>query len=135
MKKDRAIELLGGTPKKAAEAMGYRAVQTIYLWPDELPQATTDRVLAAWARQHVKNLPAEFRHKAAAYSSTPAKELGKPLTSKARRTYRTTEEVLSFLHPGFARRVRAALAERANSPAADGTPLLRPEAAEGAGYD
>jgi len=30
MKKQTAIELLGGTPKKAAEAMGYRAVQTIY---------------------------------------------------------------------------------------------------------
>ena len=50
MKKDRAIELLGGTPKKAAEAMGYRAVQTIYLWPDELPQATTDRVMGVVAR-------------------------------------------------------------------------------------
>lgn len=50
MKKDHAIELLGGTAKKAAEAMGYRAVQTIYLWPDELPQATADRVMGAVAR-------------------------------------------------------------------------------------
>lgn len=50
MKKERAIELLGGTPKKAAEAMGYRAVQTIYLWPDELPQATTDRVMGVVGR-------------------------------------------------------------------------------------
>lgn len=50
MKKDRAIELLGGTPKKAAEAMGYRAVQTIYLWPDELPQATADRVMGVVGR-------------------------------------------------------------------------------------
>lgn len=50
MKKDHAIALLGGTAKKAAEAMGYRAVQTIYLWPDELPQATADRVMGAAAR-------------------------------------------------------------------------------------
>ena len=50
MKKTRAIELLGGTPKKAAEAMGYRAVQTIYLWPDDLPQATADRVRGVISR-------------------------------------------------------------------------------------
>jgi len=50
MEKDHAIALLGGTAKKAAEAMGYRAVQTIYLWPDELPQATADRVMGAAAR-------------------------------------------------------------------------------------
>lgn len=51
MKKTRAIELLGGTPKKAAEAMGYRAVQTIYLWPEDLPQATADRVAGVVARK------------------------------------------------------------------------------------
>lgn len=50
MRKDHAIALLGGTAKKAAEAMGYRAVQTVYLWPDELPQATADRVMGAVAR-------------------------------------------------------------------------------------
>lgn len=50
MKKSRAIELLGGTPRKAADAMGYRAVQTIYLWPDELPQSTSDRVMGVVAR-------------------------------------------------------------------------------------
>ena len=50
MKKQTAIELLGGTPKKAAEAMGYRAVQTIYLWPETLPQATADRVAGVVAR-------------------------------------------------------------------------------------
>lgn len=50
MKKSRAIELLGGTPRKAADAMGYRAVQTIYLWPDELPRSTSDRVLGVIAR-------------------------------------------------------------------------------------
>ena len=50
MKKQTAIELLGGTPKKAAQAMGYRAVQTIYLWPETLPQATADRVNGVVAR-------------------------------------------------------------------------------------
>lgn len=50
MKKQTAIELLGGTPKKAAKAMGYRAVQTIYLWPETLPQATADRVAGVVAR-------------------------------------------------------------------------------------
>ena len=50
MKKAHAIELLGGTPKKAAEAMGYRAVQTIYQWPDELPRGTADRVRGVLSR-------------------------------------------------------------------------------------
>ena len=54
MKKQTAIELLGGTPKKAAEAMGYRAVQTIYLWPETLPQATADRVAGVVARMAAK---------------------------------------------------------------------------------
>lgn len=50
MKKTRAIELLGGTPKKAAEAMGYRSIQAVYLWPEVLPQATADRVRGVLAR-------------------------------------------------------------------------------------
>ena len=54
MKKQTAIKLLGGTPKKAAEAMGYRAVQTIYLWPETLPQATADRVAGVVARMAAK---------------------------------------------------------------------------------
>lgn len=57
MKKTHAIALLGGTPKKAAQAMGYRAVQTIYLWPEELPQATADRVVGVVAR--MKKQPAK----------------------------------------------------------------------------
>lgn len=44
MKKQFAIKRLGGTPALAAKAMGYKAVQTIYQWPDELPEATADRV-------------------------------------------------------------------------------------------
>lgn len=50
MKKQNAIELLGGTPGKAAKAMGYKAVQTVYLWPETLPQSTADRVLGAVQR-------------------------------------------------------------------------------------
>ena len=50
MKKQAAIDMLGGTPKKAAEALGYKAVQTVYLWPEDLPRATADRVMGAAAR-------------------------------------------------------------------------------------
>lgn len=50
MKKELAIELLGGTPKKAAEALGYSAVQTVYMWPAVLPTATADRVRGAVER-------------------------------------------------------------------------------------
>ncbi|MDH1255778.1 hypothetical protein N5C67_24340 [Comamonas thiooxydans] len=50
MKKTHAIELLGGTPKKAAVAMGYRSIQAVYLWPEDLPQATADRVRGVLAR-------------------------------------------------------------------------------------
>ena len=34
--------------------MGYRAVQTIYLWPETLPQATADRVAGVVARMAAK---------------------------------------------------------------------------------
>ncbi len=54
MKKQTAIDMLGGTPKKAAEAMGYKAVQTVYLWPDPLPEATADRVRGAASRLQVR---------------------------------------------------------------------------------
>ena len=50
MKKTHAIELLGGTPKKAAAAMGYRSIQAVYLWPEDLPQATADRVRGVLSR-------------------------------------------------------------------------------------
>lgn len=50
MDKQTAINLLGGTPVKAAKAMGYKAVQTIYYWPEILPQATADRVAGVIAR-------------------------------------------------------------------------------------
>jgi len=50
MKKQNAIDMLGGTPGKAAKAMGYKAVQTVYLWPETLPQSTADRVIGAAQR-------------------------------------------------------------------------------------
>ena len=50
MNKELAIELLGGTPKKAAAAMGYRSIQAVYLWPPVLPQATAERVRGVLSR-------------------------------------------------------------------------------------
>ena len=50
MKKQTAIDLLGGTPRKAQRALGYKSIQAIYVWPDPLPQATADRVNGAVAR-------------------------------------------------------------------------------------
>lgn len=50
MEKQTAIEMLGGTPVKAAKAMGYKSVQAVYLWPDVLTAAVADRVTGAAAR-------------------------------------------------------------------------------------
>lgn len=50
MDKKTAIELLGGTPKKAAQAMGYKSIQAVYVWTDPLPQSTADRVAGVVAR-------------------------------------------------------------------------------------
>jgi len=50
MTKDEAIKILGGTPGKAAQALGYTSVQAIYMWPDPLPQSTADRVRGAALR-------------------------------------------------------------------------------------
>ena len=50
MDKKTAIDLLGGTPKKAAQAMGYKSIQAVYVWPEVLPQSTADRVAGAVAR-------------------------------------------------------------------------------------
>lgn len=50
MTKDEAIKSLGGTPGKAAQALGYTSVQAVYMWPDVLPQATADRVRGAVLR-------------------------------------------------------------------------------------
>lgn len=50
MDKQTAIQLLGGTHAKAAASMGYKAVQTIYAWPDDLPQSMQDRIAGVLAR-------------------------------------------------------------------------------------
>lgn len=50
MNKQDAINLLGGTPEKAAKAMGYKSPHAIYMWPDTLPQAIADRVNGAVLR-------------------------------------------------------------------------------------
>lgn len=50
MQKQTAINLLGGTPVKAAKAMGYKTVHAIYMWPDPLTQALADQVTGASVR-------------------------------------------------------------------------------------
>lgn len=55
MKKSEALELLGGTPKLAAAAIGI-TVQAISQWPDELPATISDRVQAAlWRKQQAES--------------------------------------------------------------------------------
>lgn len=49
MKKQQAIDLLGGSPKKAAEAMGYTSVHAVYMWPETLAKSVADRVLGVLA--------------------------------------------------------------------------------------
>lgn len=50
MLKTEAIELLGGSPTAAAEAIGI-SPQAVSQWPDELPARIQDRVDAALARK------------------------------------------------------------------------------------
>ena len=50
MTKDEAIKMLGGTPKLAAQAMGYKVQQTIYTWADPLPTSIADKVRGAALR-------------------------------------------------------------------------------------
>jgi hypothetical protein len=54
MKKQDAIDLLGGTPKKAAEAMGYKSSHAVYAWADQLPESIADKVRGAAARLKIK---------------------------------------------------------------------------------
>ncbi|KAF1019653.1 MAG: hypothetical protein GAK30_02969 [Paracidovorax wautersii] len=49
MKKDQAIEMLGGSIPAAAAAIGV-SYQAINQWPDELPRRIEDRVYAALYR-------------------------------------------------------------------------------------
>lgn len=50
MNKQNAINLLGGTPTKAARAIGITS-QAVQRWPGELTDKIRDRVEAALARQ------------------------------------------------------------------------------------
>ncbi len=50
MDKQKAIDLLGGTAKSAAEAMGYTSVHAVYMWPDPLRPDVADRVRGVVAR-------------------------------------------------------------------------------------
>lgn len=50
MTKTEAIDLLGGTVSKAAEAIGINS-QAISQWPAELPSRLVDRVQAALYRK------------------------------------------------------------------------------------
>ena len=52
MNKKQAITLLGGTPSKAAEALGYKSVHAVYVWPKTLPLSMADRVRGAYQRLH-----------------------------------------------------------------------------------
>lgn len=49
MRKDQAIDLLGGTKKAAAHALGMTP-QAIHNWPDPLPRPMADRVLGVRLR-------------------------------------------------------------------------------------
>jgi transposase-like protein len=52
MHKAKAIELLGGSTSAAARRIGITA-SAVSQWPDELPRAIEDRVIAALARVHL----------------------------------------------------------------------------------
>lgn len=68
MEKTKAIELLGGSVAKAAEAIGINS-QAISQWPDTLPPRLADRVIAACVRSGI-SVPREFTRKAK--TPTPA---------------------------------------------------------------
>ncbi len=59
MDKQKAIELLGGTAKSAAEAMGYTSVHAVYMWPDVLSREVVQRVMGVLAMQGKANLQPE----------------------------------------------------------------------------
>jgi len=57
MEKQTAINLLGGTPRKAADAMGYKSIQAIYVWPEKLSDAVADRVRGVLSRTKPTSKP------------------------------------------------------------------------------
>lgn len=52
MKKTLALQMLGGTVAKSAEAIGINS-QAISQWPENLPPRLADRVIAACTRQGI----------------------------------------------------------------------------------
>ncbi|ATA55188.1 hypothetical protein CKY39_19700 [Variovorax boronicumulans] len=50
MKKQLAIELLGGTMSAAAKTLGV-SYAAVHKWPDSLPRRIADRVEGAYARR------------------------------------------------------------------------------------
>ena len=56
MTKDEAIDLLGGSVAKAAEAIGINS-QAISQWPETLPARLADRVQAALYRKQLEAPP------------------------------------------------------------------------------
>ena len=58
--KFEAIEVLGGTVSATAQAMRI-TYQAVDKWPEVLSDKVGDRVLAAWTRKHIKNIPKPFR--------------------------------------------------------------------------
>lgn len=64
MQKKLAIDLLGGTVAKAADAIGINS-QAVSQWPDTLPGRLSDRVIAACVRIGVE-VPADLlKHQSA----------------------------------------------------------------------
>jgi len=61
MNKSTAIKLLGGTPLLAAQACGYKAVQTIYSWPEKLLYVQEARVKLALERKKKMRLAKKKR--------------------------------------------------------------------------
>lgn len=60
MKKDQAIQLLGGSVSAAAAAIGINP-QAVTQWPDELPPRIADRVVAALAKRDPRRWPSVWK--------------------------------------------------------------------------
>lgn len=52
MRKTEGIEILGGSARCAAEAIGV-SPQAVCDWPELLPPRIADRVVAAWVRKNL----------------------------------------------------------------------------------
>jgi len=60
MKKREAIQLLGGSVSKAAEAIGINS-QAVTQWPEDLPPRISDRVIAALATKDPQAWPKTWK--------------------------------------------------------------------------